>query len=455
MSFFNPFRKNNRPQGVKLSELNQESASGENAGGNPPERREPSFGGASGEASVPPAFAPSDANPPAFTFAEPESEGPRVQPVPQPVPPESPKMPAAEAKKPAPWDPYGIETVKNEPVMGSEPTAAQEKPVEPVFQTPQPEPVPSVQPVQPVSTISSASAAPVAAPSPRETVEAPIPESDLAAQVRAAEAEASASPSSAQAPPSDEPVMRPVPRAQAAQQRREAPQKPRVPTDAEILARRRTKHRLVGAAAILMAVVVAAPFILDSDPPIDDSGMKNVRMEIPKETETSTAINTADAQKKPEKAEVNVSDTTMGSRGSTAQANLAREAQTKAAPPSAKKTPEASAPKKADAAPEKKAEPAKKPAPEAARKTQPKSAGITPPSGKGWYVQVLATGNEEAAERTVRKMALLGLPAYKTKEGGNLWKVRAGLYGTRNEAESAIGTIVLNGVAQKPYVSRQ
>lgn len=52
-------------------------------------------------------------------------------------------------------------------------------------------------------------------------------------------------------------------------------------------------------------------------------------------------------------------------------------------------------------------------------------------------------------------MALLGLPAYKTKEGGNLWKVRAGLYGTRNEAESAIGTIVLNGVAQKPYVSRQ
>lgn len=449
MSFFNPFRKNNRPQGVKLSELNQESASGENAGGNPPERREPSFGGASGAPSAPPAFAPSDANPPAFTFAEPESEGPRVQPVPQPVPPEPPKMPAAEAKKPAPWDPYGIETVKNEPVMSAEQPAPQEKPVEPVFQAPQPESVPSVQPVSP------ASAAPEAAPSPRETVEAPVPESDLAAQMRAAEAEASASQQSAQAPLSDEPVMRPVPRAQAAQQRREAPQKPRVPTDAEILARRRTKHRLVGAAAILMAVVVAAPFILDSDPPIDDSGMKNVRMEIPKETETSTAINTADAQKKPEKAEVNVSDTTMGSRGSTAQANLAREAQTKAPSAPEKKAREESAPKKTEAVSEKKPEPAKKPAAEPARKPQPRSAGITPPTGKGWYVQVLATGNEEAAERTVRKMALLGLPAYKTKEGGNLWKVRAGLYGTRNEAEGAIGTIVLNGVAQKPYVSRQ
>ncbi len=356
---------------------------------------------------------------------------------------EPPKMPAAEAKKPAPWDPYGIETVKNEPVMNSEAAAPQEKPVEPVFQATQLEPVPSVQPVSPASA------------APRETVKAPVSESDQAAQVRAAEAEASASPSSAQAPLSDEPVMRPVPRAQAAQQRREAPQKPRVPTDAEILARRRTKHRLVGAAAILMAVVVAAPFILDSDPPIDDSGMKNVRMEIPKETETSTAINTADAQKKPEKAEVNVSDTTMGSRGSTAQANLAREAQTKAPPAPEKKAREESAPKKTEAVSEKKTEPARKPAAEAARKPQPKSAGITPPTGKGWYVQVLATGNEEAAERTVRKMALLGLPAYKTKEGGNLWKVRAGLYGTRNEAEGAIGTIVLNGVAQKPYVSRQ
>ena len=90
MSFFNPFRKNNRPQGVKLSELNQESSSGENAGGNPPERREPSFGGASGAPSAPPAFVPSDANPPAFTFAEPESDGPRVQPVPQPVATEPP-----------------------------------------------------------------------------------------------------------------------------------------------------------------------------------------------------------------------------------------------------------------------------------------------------------------------------------------------------------------------------
>ena len=96
----------------------------------------------------------------------------------------------------------GIETVKNEPVMNSEAAAPQEKPVEPVFQATQLEPVPSVQPVSPASA------------APRETVKAPVSESDQAAQVRAAEAEASASPSSAQAPLSDEPVMRPVPRAQ-------------------------------------------------------------------------------------------------------------------------------------------------------------------------------------------------------------------------------------------------
>ena len=54
----------------------------------------------------------------------------------------------------------------------------------------------------------------------------------------------------------------------------------------------------------------------------------------------------------------------------------------------------------------------------------------------------------------MKKLALLGLPAYRTNEGGNLWKVRVGLYGDKNEAEGARGTIVLNGVAQKPYLGQ-
>lgn len=439
MSFFNPFRKNNRPQGVKLSELNQESLAREDSGEKLQERREPSFGEAtaaplspqvsqpSQTSQAPEAFAPSGSNPPAFAFADPEPEGPKSQPAPT----EPPKISEAAARKPAPWDPYGIETVKNEPASSPEPTAPTQAAPEAA----------SSSPLRPEA------AAPTASPSPAPIVPEPIAEASAPA-LDAHQSEASvrreAEPAGG-AP--DEPVVRPVPRAQAAQQRREETPRPRVPSDAEILARRRTKHRLVGAAAILMAVVVAAPFILDSDPPIDDSGMKNVRMEIPKESETSTAVNTGETEKKPERAEVNVADTSMGSRGSTAQANLAREAGVKTSAAAEKKP--------AEKAPEKKAEPAKKSAPEAAKKSPQKSAGITPPTGKGWYVQVLATGNEEAAERTVRKMALLGLPAYKTKEGGSLWKVRAGLYGTRKEAEGAIGTIVLNGVAQKPYVSRQ
>ena len=70
-------------------------------------------------------------------------------------------------------------------------------------------------------------------------------------------------------------------------------------------------------------------------------------------------------------------------------------------------------------------------------------------------IALLALSNEAAAERIVRRLAVLGLPAYKTKTDGALWKVRVGLYGTRDEAEGAKGTIILNGVAQKPYVANK
>ena len=82
-------------------------------------------------------------------------------------------------------------------------------------------------------------------------------------------------------------------------------------------------------------------------------------------------------------------------------------------------------------------------------------SGIAPPTGKGWYVQVVATSNEAAAERTVKKLALLGLPAYRTNEGGALWKVRVGLYAEKSEAEGVRGTIMLNGIAQKPYLAKK
>ncbi len=86
------------------------------------------------------------------------------------------------------------------------------------------------------------------------------------------------------------------------------------------------------------------------------------------------------------------------------------------------------------------------------------SNGIKPPAGSGFYVQVLATSSELSAEKTVRKLAALGLPAYRValqQTAATMWRVRVGLYGTRKEAEGVMGTIVLNGIASQPIVGKQ
>lgn len=216
---------------------------------------------------------------------------------------------------------------------------------------------------------------------------------------------------------------------------------------AEREARMRSRHRYVGVAALLMALVVAAPFMLDKSEEIDNRPFADERMDIPHETETSTAINPVPIDKKPISGDVDVADMTLGKSSSTAKANLAREADLPTKPSKLVKP----ASEKTTAPPKKETVAAN------AQKTEApvKTAGITPPMGAGWYVQVLATGSEEGAERVVRRMTALGLSAYRIKEGGNLWKVRAGLYSTKKEAENAQATIILNNVAQKPYVRKQ
>lgn len=257
-------------------------------------------------------------------------------------------------------------------------------------------------------------------------------------------------------------------RAQAERERAAERPARRPLTDAELLARRRTKHRMVGAAVLLMAAVVAAPFVIDNEPPIDTSKLESTDISIPKESETSTTLNVPPAAHgdRAQAGDVDVSDTSMGRAESTAKANLEREAKgaAEAAPKQTGKTAapaQAAKSEKVEKTPAKPAEKtAAKPdskAQKPAQKPQPaaKSAGIAPPTGKGWYVQVVATSNEAAAERTVKKLAHLGLPAYRTNEGGALWKVRVGLYAEKSEAEGVRGTIMLNGIAQKPYLAKK
>lgn len=422
MSFFNPFRKNQRPEGVKLATMQTPEEAGTAAPHAEPTfgpRTEPSLGrfneGTQTGGQTAPSAQPTE--PPPFDFAEPAAQtaGEQIAP-PQssqtsqaPQPPER-QAAAPTAPKAAPWDPYGIHaptTDKNEPQLG----ASAE-----IVSAPEAAAI-----LAPEAAGAPAAQAPFVMPEPRQESD-PLP----AAAAETEEAEAL------------KPALKPVPREQvrAQAERERAAERParRPLTDAELLARRRTKHRMVGAAVLLMAAVVAAPFVIDNEPPIDTSKLESTDINIPKESETSTTLNVPPAAHgdRAQAGDVDVSDTSMGRAESTAKANLEREAKGAA-----------------EAAPK---QPGKTAAP-----AQPaaKSAGIAPPTGKGWYVQVVATSNEAAAERTVKKLAHLGLPAYRTNEGGALWKVRVGLYAEKSEAEGVRGTIMLNGIAQKPYLAKK
>lgn len=214
-----------------------------------------------------------------------------------------------------------------------------------------------------------------------------------------------------------------------------------VPTPEEILRHKRMRHRMIGAAALLLALVLVTPFALDDEKRLD---VEKMNLDIPDPQAVETTIAPEPAAEKPAHGDVVVAGS--GKSPSTGAANLEGEAAKEAKPdPKAKPAEETNAPSKAEevAKPAKPAEPARSDA---------------APTGEGYYIQVLATSSELSAEKLVKDMKLQGLPAYKMsvrQNGKTLWRVRVGLFKTKAEAESASGLLMLNNFASKPIVSHQ
>lgn len=214
-----------------------------------------------------------------------------------------------------------------------------------------------------------------------------------------------------------------------------------VPTPEEILRHKRMRHRMIGAAALLLALVLVTPFALDDEKRLD---VEKMNLDIPDPQVVETTIAPEPAAEKPAHGDVVVAGS--GKSPSTGAANLEGEAAKEAKPdPKAKPAEETNAPAKAEEAakPAKPAEPARSDA---------------APMGEGYYIQVLATSSELSAEKLVKDMKLQGLPAYKMsvrQNGKTLWRVRVGLFKTKAEAESASGLLMLNNFASKPIVSHQ
>lgn len=333
----------------------------------------------------------------------------------------------ADSESKDPW-----EEVRTEPVLGGEMAPEKETAKEPEDVSPFEEVPPSVsEPVPPRGENAGA------APDPVIPVWATTPEPEEEPS-REAALEADRPEPMVTTPVPRETVRRVRDREREAQPEEESAP---VPTPEEILRHKRMRHRMIGAAALLLALVLVTPFALDDEKRLD---VEKMNLDIPDPQAVETTIAPEPAAEKPAHGDVVVAGS--GKSPSTGAANLEGEAAKEAKPdPKAKPAEETNAPAKAEEAakPAKPAEPARSDA---------------APTGEGYYIQVLATSSELSAEKLVKDMKLQGLPAYKMsvrQNGKTLWRVRVGLFKTKAEAESASGLLMLNNFASKPIVSHQ
>lgn len=377
--------------------------------------------------------------------AEQAAEAPRIEP-----------QLGGEGGEPSPWD------VREDPpafnVVGEEkPLVEPERAAEPVPESVQ---TPVYSPAAPAASADPVAPAPESAPRGSLVVEPKAPQPAAKIEPCLAPRAADAAPETRLvigeigSAPSPEAPRRPAPEPEAAapagdeeptgkkrlrmpafgfMKRKAAPLSDEVEDDVpdeEILVQRqRTRYRLVGAAALMLGVIVVSPLLLDREQDVKPP----VSTEIPAVPETArTTLNALPGSS----GDVDVTANGAAAEQSTSRANLANEARQ---PVKTEPAPKAEAAKPAPA-------PAARPEPKKAEEKPAKKSSAT--DGKGFYVQVLATSSERNAEKLVRELSAKGYPAYKvsvSQKAGTLWRVRVGNYATRDEARGVQGTLVLDG----------
>ena len=377
--------------------------------------------------------------------AEQAAEAPRIEP-----------QLGGEGGEPSPWD------VREDPpafnVVGEEkPLVEPERAAEPVPESVQ---TPVYSPAAPAASADPVAPAPESAPRGSLFVEPKAPQPAAKIEPRLAPRAADAAPETRLvigeigSAPSPEAPRRPAPEPEAAapagdeeptgkkrlrmpafgfMKRKAAPLSDEVEDDVpdeEILVQRqRTRYRLVGAAALMLGVIVVSPLLLDREQDVKPP----VSTEIPAVPETArTTLNALPGSS----GDVDVTANGAAAEQSTSRANLANEARQ---PVKTESAPKAEAAKPAPA-------PAARPEPKKAEEKPAKKSSAT--DGKGFYVQVLATSSERNAEKLVKELSAKGYPAYKvsvSQKAGTLWRVRVGNYATRDEARGVQGTLVLDG----------
>jgi DedD protein len=177
--------------------------------------------------------------------------------------------------------------------------------------------------------------------------------------------------------------------------------------------RARARHRLIGAAALLLAVAIVVPMVLDPEPRVVP---ENIPIDIPSERTPFTPRLALPPMPAPESA-----------------------------PPAERDAPDAKMPTKADDADARvEADKAR-----AALEGKPVEALPAPVKGGKFAVQVAAPANEKAARELSDRLKSGGFAAFTEKvetRDGARYRVRVGPYATRDDAERARARLKLAGV---------
>jgi DedD protein len=202
-------------------------------------------------------------------------------------------------------------------------------------------------------------------------------------------------------------------------------------SDEELQLKKRARRRLVGAIVLVTAVAVILPMVLDSEPrPVT----QNVDIQIPS----------------PDSGEFKPKSSTPAAAPKAAVApQAASSAPIKGMPP-APITAARDAPKAAAPAGVAEAKPAEEKAPDA--KDEAKTASRETAKDGAYVVQVAALADAARVKQLQKQMTAAGVKTYTeavTTKSGEVTRVRAGPYATREAAESARNALKKAGLDGK------
>ncbi len=194
-------------------------------------------------------------------------------------------------------------------------------------------------------------------------------------------------------------------------------------TDGEFTLQRQARRRLLGATALMLAMVIFLPMIFDADPAANVT--RDIELRIPEPVAAPVPV-----QKVVEEVQQNIEST-------------ATPISTPIPPPP---IPESTTPAVAAPPPQ--------PPVVIAPAVKPPVAAPRQPAGKssGWVIQVGAYSKAEAAKQMVANLKQRGYPVY-TEKVGTMVRVRVGHYPTKEAAEKIRAK--LEGIGLHPNVLNQ